>query len=260
MEGHRAAFLEYAGRFFSGDTEKDRYLQLKVNHTFRVCRHAGVLAAEEVRDAAVGRALPLAALYHDSARFEQLKLWNTFSDALSFNHGLRGAAIVKEQGFLNGEDRDVRRITIAAVALHNRFALPETVKGKLRLTLDALRDADKVDILHIMTEQLGPDNVADNTVLLHLKDDPGACSPAILAALREKRTARYMDMRSFNDFRVLLCTWLFELRFAASLRAVREGGCFDVILDGLDRLPAVKAEAVAAVEACLGMASAHCKN
>jgi hypothetical protein len=142
MQAHRQAFLDYVGRFFSGDPEKDRYMQLKVDHTFRVCRHAGVLAVEEAGPGAVGRALSLAALYHDVGRFEQLKRWNTFSDALSCNHGLLGARIIKRQGFLNGDDGEVRRRVIAAVALHNRYALPEAIKGELRLMVDAVRDAD----------------------------------------------------------------------------------------------------------------------
>ncbi|MDR2604871.1 MAG: HD domain-containing protein [Desulfovibrio sp.] len=250
MEKHRSAFLEYARSFFSGDPEKDRYLQLKVDHTFRVCSHAAVLTAEEnaLRAPAVGRALSLAALYHDVGRFEQLKRWNTFSDAQSCNHGLLGASILKKKEFLDGENREVRHRTIAAVAMHNRFALPAALRGDLLLIVAAVRDADKVDILRIMASQLGPDSAADNTMLLHLKDTPGVCSPAILTALREKRMARYMDMRTFDDFRLLLCTWLFELRFAASLRAIRENGCFNSILDGFTGAPDVKAEAAALVE------------
>jgi hypothetical protein len=222
-----------------------------------VCGHADVLAAEEdeLCTPVVGRALSLAALYHDVGRFEQLKRWNTFSDALSCNHGLLGAGIIKKHGFLNGENREVRHQTIAAVALHNRFSLPEALRGDLLLIVAAVRDADKVDILRIMAEQLGPGSATDSTMLLHLNDAPDACSPAILTALREKRIARYMDMRTFDDFRLLLCTWLFELRFAASLRAIRENGCFNGILGGFTGTPEVKAEAAAVVENRLNAAS-----
>ncbi|MDR1686366.1 MAG: HD domain-containing protein [Desulfovibrio sp.] len=253
MEKHRSAFLEYARSFFSGDPEKDRYMQLKVDHTFRVCSHADTLAAEEgeLHAPALGRAVSLAALYHDVGRFEQLKRWNTFSDALSCNHGLLGAGIIKKQGFLDEEDREVRQFVIAAVAVHNRFSLPAALRGDLFPVVAALRDADKVDILRIMAGQLGPGSAADNTMLLHLEDAPGVCSPAILKALREKRMARYMDMRTFDDFRLLLCTWLFELRFAASVRAIRENGCFNGILDGFTGAPEVKAEAAAVVKSRL---------
>jgi hypothetical protein len=256
MEAHRSAFLEYAGNFFSGDPEKDRYMQLKVDHTFRVCRHAGVLADREagLSGAGLGRALSLAALYHDVGRFEQLKRWNTFSDALSCNHGLSGARIIKQQGFLNGEDREIRHRIIAAVALHNRCILPEAIQGELLLIVDAVRDADKLDILRIMAGQLGPGAGADDTMLLHLEDGRDGCSPVILAALREKRIARYMDMRTRNDFRVLLCTWLFDLRFSATVRAVRESGCFDGILGGFTGPLAIKEEIRAVVESRLNAA------
>ncbi|MDR2125138.1 MAG: HD domain-containing protein [Desulfovibrio sp.] len=256
MEKHRSAFLQYARSFFNGDPEKDRYMQLKVDHTFRVCGQADMSAAEEdeLRAPAVRRAVALAALYHDVGRFEQLKRWNTFSDAQSCNHGLLGAGILKKQGFLDGEEREILQLTIAAVALHNRFSLPAGLRGDLFLTVVAVRDADKVDILRILAEQLGPGSAADKTMLLHLKDAPGVCSPAILKALREKRIARYMDMRTLDDFRLLLCTWLFELRFAASLRVIRENGCFNDILDGFTGAREVKAEAAAVVESRLNPA------
>jgi hypothetical protein len=102
-----------------------------------------------------------------------------------------------------------------------------------------------------MAEQLGPGNSADKTMLLHLEDGQDGCNPVILTALRGKCTARYKDMRTRNDFRVLLCTWLFELRFAATLREIRQSGCFDAILGGFTGSPEIKAELFAVVESRL---------
>jgi hypothetical protein len=203
------------------------------------------------------RALKIAALFHDVARFEQFATFKTFADDLSRNHGVMGARTVLRQGFIKKEPSVVRRLVLGAVALHNRQALPENLPEKLRLVLFALRDADKLDILRVMEGHLKPGGVGDSVVLLHLKDEPEAYSPAVLSSLEEGRVALYRDMRYYNDFRILLCTWLFELHFPTTLRIIKREGHIERIIDGLTALPDVREKAraitldsIAAVAVC----------
>ena len=84
-------------------------------------------------------------------------------------------------------------------------------------------------------------------MLLHLADEPQRYSPAVLSALEEGRTALYRDMRYYNDFRIVLCTWVFGLHFPAALRIVKREGNLKRIIDGLAAVPEVRAKAIAAV-------------
>jgi HD superfamily phosphohydrolase YqeK len=249
----REAFTAYARSWFSDDPEQDRHLGLKLEHSSRVFAHASELAACEpaLADPEVSRALKIAALFHDVARFEQYVKYKTFADELSYNHGVVGAKIVLRQGFIKNEPPPVRRLVLGAVALHNRLALPDSLPEKLRLVLSALRDADKLDILRVMEGHLKPDGTADNVVLLHLKDEPKAYSPAVLSALEQRRVALYRDMRYYNDFRIVLCTWLFELHFPTALRIAQQGGYIEHIIDGLAALPEVQEKARAATRMTL---------
>ncbi|MDL2216387.1 HD domain-containing protein, partial [Desulfovibrio sp. OttesenSCG-928-M14] len=172
------------------------------------------------------RPLVLAALFHDLGRFEQLVRYNTFADDLSCNHGLLGARLLHELGFLQAEEAPIRRQTMALVALHNRFAMPAPLPEERRLALAALRDADKLDILRVMAAHVRPGVPMDNVVMLNAVDEPKRCSPAIVAALEEGRTALYRDIRFVNDFRLVLCTWLHDLHFSTSLRLAAEGEFF----------------------------------
>lgn len=235
----REAFLRYAGTFYSGDPRDDAPLRLKVDHTFQVLRHAEEIAAQEpdFADAGTARALRLAALFHDVGRFEQLQCFHTFADNLSCNHALLGVRVLREQNFLSGEERKTRAIVIAAMAAHNRVTVSKTLPPPLLQVLRGLRDADKLDILRIMAEHLGPGAHGDSTVLLHLRDEPLSCSPAVLRAFEENRTALYRDMRYTNDFRVLLCTWLHDLHFPAARRILKREGWLDSVVDGLQALP-----------------------
>jgi hypothetical protein len=85
-----------------------------------------------------------------------------------------------------------------------------------------------------------------------LEDDDGACSPAIVEALDEGRAARYVDMRYVNDFRILLCTWVHDLGFPSSLRAIKETGAFAGIVAGLSAAPEVRKSAESLLVSVLG--------
>lgn len=240
----REQFMEYASSFFSGNADEDMPLQLKVDHTLRVVRHAEEIASREEDFAGPGlaHALRLAALFHDVGRFEQLQRYHTFADDLSCNHGVMGAKVIRAQQFLRNEPQEIRRIVLQAVAAHNRPTLPSRLSGKLRPVLFALRDADKLDILRIMEEHLSPGKKGDRMVLLHLKDEPASYSPPVLDALLQGTTARYRDMHFFNDFRILLCSWLHDLHFVTTYRILKRENHLSRIIDGIEGLPELRGQ------------------
>jgi hypothetical protein len=43
----------------------------------------------------------------------------------------------------------------------------------------------------------------------------------------------YALMRTLNDFRLLLCSWVYDLNFPATRKAVLERGYLDELLSGL---------------------------
>lgn len=254
----REAFSAYAKSFFTGVEEDDAPLQLKLEHTFEVVRHAEEIAGREpdFADEETAHALRLAALFHDVGRFDQFRRYRTFFDGTSCNHALLGVAILRERKFLRKEARKTRALVLAAVAAHNRFTVSAALPAPLRQVLLGLRDADKLDILRVMADNLRPGGERNGVVLLHLQDEPGSYSPAVLQALDEKRTALYRDMRYVNDFRILLCSWVHDLHFFSSYRIIRREGYFNRIVDGMDALPELQQRLRACVESALLSAGA----
>jgi len=92
-------------------------------------------------------------------------------------------------------------------------------------------------------------------VLLHLTDEPGSYSPPILSALEEGRSALYRDMRFYNDFRILLCTWLYDLRFGTSYRIIKRENHLASVIDGLADLPETQKRVQAKVDSILDKSS-----
>ena len=228
---HKAHFLAYARSFRNGDADHDQHLALKERHTFGVVRHArGIADAEPCfAQPAMRRALLLAALYHDIARFPQYAQYQTFSDARSFNHGHFGCRELLRQKMLAGESRETRARVRSAVLLHNRFTLPPGLPQDTLHITQAVRDADKLDILRVMRKNLGVGATPDPVIVLHMPDSP-EYSPAILDAVWQRRLASFTDMRTTTDLRLLLCGWFYDLNFQASRQqAIRSGHLLSIL-------------------------------
>jgi hypothetical protein len=102
-----------------------------------------------------------------------------------------------------------------------------------------IRDADKVDVLYIITEyhRHYRDYRGDfmlQTLLLELPDEPGY-SPKIVDGLLHGRRIDHKELRTMNDMRLLLIGWVYDVNFAATLEQIRERGFLDVLFDFLPR-------------------------
>ena len=251
ISSHKKFFTAYFERFLAREEEDTAPLQLKYEHSLRVFEHTGKLAADgEFADAATRLPLPfplleraalLAALYHDIARFPQFARWRTFRDTQSVNHGQFGVKILKSEAALQGEGQDLRRLVLGAIVLHNRYRLPPALPPEVRLITDAVRDADKLDICRVFAAHLVEGEARSSTVLLSVKDDPELFTPKVLEDALARRVASYADLRSVSDFRVLLGTWQYDLRFAFSRRRMAQEGYIQRLLSDLPALPAFHA-------------------
>ena len=243
LAAHRQRFLDYTASF--DDVPDAAPLRLKVEHTFKVFEHAcriiGSLGREDaalkekVQDAELCRASVLAALYHDCGRFPQFKQYRTFLDAKSVNHAVLSFQTMRDQGFLQEESPRVRALAQCAVLLHNKHTLPAMLDADARFVTDVVRDADKLDIFRIMVSYLTSALPEKDAVLLHVKDDPESWSPKVAEDVLAGRIANYSDLRYVNDFRLLLGTWMHELRFAATKRELAESGLMAEVIAQLPK-------------------------
>ena len=230
---HEAWFFDYARRERALETGDVSPIDLKIRHSREVLATARAIVAESDMEPVQRRASLLAALYHDVARFEQYRRYRTFRDRESCNHGLEGVRILKRERRLDGEPAALRRRILSGVGLHNRFALPARLPKEIAEVTHVVRDADKLDILRVMHENLCGPEPYHPTVVLGLPDDPHLVGEAVLRAAREGRVASYADLASVNDLRVLLGTWLFDMHFPASRRQFAAAGHARQLLEGL---------------------------
>ena len=143
-------FREYV----SGYNAEDEKVRLKIEHTYRVAELCEKIALwlklpEEEADLAW-----LIGMLHDIGRFEQLKNYGTFNDALSIDHAECGAEILFVQGKIRDyapEDTEDELIR-TAVAGHSAYRIPEGLTDRTQRFCHIIRDADKIDILKVNVE------------------------------------------------------------------------------------------------------------
>ncbi len=238
---HKSNFTAYyqtfAGRF-APESEDAEHLHLKWKHSLHVLANAeGILSGKlpAAFTPELVRAAQLAALYHDVARFEQYVAYRTFRDAESADHGAWGSKLLKTLPFLEGETSRTKGLVRAAVGMHNRFGIPEGVPEAFRLITQVVRDADKIDILRVISGYAGPGGKRSNVVTWKLKDEPEKWTQSVYDAVLAGRLGISSEMRYITDFLLLLCSWLHDLNFEASFVLMREQGHMDAVLAELPK-------------------------
>lgn len=250
IASHEAWFAEFVQGYYRAEQGDPAPIVLKIDHSALVLQHVRrIIAAHGDAAASVGascactgiagsspdaillhRAILLAALYHDVGRFPQYARWHTFKDSLSTNHGLLGVRTLKFHAALAAEPPVLRGLVLAAVALHNKFAVAPALSPAVQYVTHAVRDADKCDIIRIMVEEFAKTGPKNKAVVLHVQDDPALWTPKVVEDICAGRVAAYADLRSVNDFRMLLASWLYDLRFEVSKQYLRSTGYIEALL------------------------------
>lgn len=223
-------FDAYVRGFYSQDESLQRNIRLKEEHSRRVALEAENLAERLELPPRQKGPVCLAALLHDVARFEQITRYRSFRDRETRDHGDWGAEIIADSGILEGYPAPDRRRILTAVRLHNKFKLPEDLDDETLLYCRIIRDADKIDIYHVVTSM----NVTEDGVM----PDDGSTgtsddlqyNPALADSLLQGINADYRDVRSLADMYLLQLSWIFDLNFPCTLEEIANRGYMEKLM------------------------------
>lgn len=235
----RVRFVELAGAYAGRMGAGREHIVLKRDHSLRV--HA--LAARIVAGEGLTPPLPhlVAALLHDIGRFPQYERFGTYRDDESVDHGDEGAAFLEGGDFLASFAGRERECIVEAVRLHNKRELPADLDPLTRSICEAVRDADKLDIVPVVLSRMQADGPRDPVVTLGLADEPRAWSGSVFAAVAAGANPSYKDLRYINDFALLLASWGPALTHGASRRIFAARGFLDRLFAILPADPALVA-------------------
>lgn len=92
----KKAFKEYVKKYNPDDSK----VKLKIAHIERTAEVAKKLATELMLEKEDIELAELIGLLHDIGRFEQIRIYHTFVDKISIDHGKLGAKILFEDGLI----------------------------------------------------------------------------------------------------------------------------------------------------------------
>ena len=226
-------FNGYVRGYYSDDPELQAGVRLKEEHTLRVCRQI-------VR---IGRSLQLTAedlhlaeavaLFHDLGRFEQYTQYRTFNDRRSEDHALLGLRELERAGALRDLPEPEQGLIRTAVAHHNARDLPGSLQGRELLFSRLIRDADKLDILDMTVEFLTNPRETLRPVLGPDLPDTGEYAPVLVENLLQQKKCSYDDVKTLNDRKLLLLSWLYDLNFPYALAEAAGKGYIRKIIETL---------------------------
>ncbi len=218
-------FDRYVEPYLVTDDEGVKNIRLKIEHTRKVCEVMALLSGGEKLSENESRIALATALLHDVGRFPQYRRWRTFRDSVSDNHARLAIEVIREENILDGLDQAEQLLIEEAVRFHNLLAPPARIQSPTRRYINLIRDADKLDIWRVFVELVkqAPEERA-SAATLGLPDIPGLASGQCIAALDSGSVVPLDTIDCFNDFKLLLISWVYDLTCATSRRVLRERG------------------------------------
>jgi len=233
LETLKAWFESYVTGFCDIDEDGRRNIELKIEHTRRVCAVMESLTAGEGLGSGESRTAAAIALLHDVGRFPQYLRWRTFRDKDSDNHGRLAVEVIRGERLLEQLDAGERVIIEEAVRFHNLLDMPRRMQSPTDMYLRLVRDADKLDIWRVFVEQLElPLELRASAAFLGFPDN-GRVSAACLQELAARRIVNLDKVTSVDDFKLLLISWAYNLNFSTACRLLREGRFIERLSTGL---------------------------
>ncbi|OIQ04855.1 MAG: hypothetical protein AUK59_06095 [Candidatus Altarchaeum sp. CG2_30_32_3053] len=222
----RQFFKAYANGFYSDNypdngtnNEIIPNLKLKEDHTYRVLRNiVHISKSLNLREEEINLAKAIA-LFHDIGRFEQLKHYKTFLDRNSESHSEIALRVLNKEGVINRIDEKEREILITAIKFHNVREIPEISDEKTLFFCKLIRDADKIDIFKVWIDYFNHKSVYDPSYGMDLSISQGY-SDNIISDIFANKMSPLEKVKTYNDIKLLLLTWIYDINFDASLNLI----------------------------------------
>ncbi|GAK59709.1 metal-dependent phosphohydrolase, HD subdomain [Candidatus Vecturithrix granuli] len=222
LEALRQRFETYVGMFTSNNPEIQRNMDLKQEHTLRVCWEIRQLGEQLNLDTSDLYLAEVMALFHDIGRFEQYTRYQTFGDSHSVNHAELGVQVLQRQGMLDLLDNATQNLILRVIFYHNLATVPQDETPQCLFFTRLLRDADKLDIWKVVIDYYYDGNGHRNDAIsLGFPDTPGI-SDEVYTDLMARRIVDMQHLHNLNDFKLLQVGWIYDINFAPTFQAIQK--------------------------------------
>lgn len=221
IEEAKNVFKEYVKNY----NPEDGKIALKIGHILRVTEKSRKIAENLKLEAEDINLAELIGLLHDIGRFEQVRIYNTFYDKDSINHGEYGVKILFEDNlirkFIQADCYD--EIIKKAILNHNKPRIEEGLTNRELMHAKIIRDADKLDIYYtLLTEKLENSYGCKDISKEKITDE-------IYREFKEEHMINYKNLKTNADMLVAHIAYIFDFYYNYSLNIVKENKYIDKI-------------------------------
>lgn len=225
MQKASMAFNEYVKPY---DISNGK-IALKIRHTYRTVGVAKKIAQDLKLSEEQTLLAQLIALLHDIGRFEQVRIYNTFTDRKSIDHGDLGVKILFEDGFIRNfiEEKNYDDIIYKAIKNHNKFKIQEGLNKEELLQARIIRDADKTDIFAAFIEDIEE----KREVLYNYREVARQMiTPQVMTDFREYRQSNRNRLDRDIDNYINIISFIFDYNFLTGLKIIKENNYINRIM------------------------------
>jgi len=213
-------FKEYTSHFNLDESG----IKLKFEHSIRVANISKQIATHlkwNNKDIELATKI---GLLHDIGRMQE---WEMFKNLLShlhnFDHGKWGVKVLKKNNYYEKFEvtKEDSQTVFDAVYYHNKYSVPNNKDNKF---IKLIRDADKIDILYVLT------NVTKLDV--HLKGDK--ISPKVKKDFDNEVAVNSDNVKTYGDIILRTLAFVYDMNYDYSLQLIKDSKAFEKMYDMLE--------------------------
>jgi putative nucleotidyltransferase with HDIG domain len=200
-------------------------INLKYHHSYRVADICKSIAVSlKLTDEEIDLAY-LIGLLHDIGRFEQLKIYNSYNDMKTVDHGDFGVKILFDNNLIRNfiETDKYDDIIRTSIYAHNKAFIPSSYNEKDLLFTQIIRDADKLDILYLYI---------DKQVIIDVSDEN--ISNEVIECILNRKLIECKIAVTPLDNVILSLDFTYDFNFNYSLKLLKEKDYMNIIIDSLE--------------------------
>ena len=217
LEKSKKEFEKYVDKYDS----KNIKIKRKINHSYRVVDVSETIAKSLKISSEDVELAKLIGLLHDIGRFEQIRIYNTFSDRDSIDHANLGVEILFKDNFIRKfiEENEYDEIIYKAIKNHNKYNIEEELNKKELLHAKIIRDADKTDIYEIYLEDMKNN---ENEIFNYDNLSKEIISDEVINYIEKNELVDRKYTKTNIDRYVSAIAFVFDYNFAKGLEIVKQ--------------------------------------
>jgi HD superfamily phosphohydrolase YqeK len=225
----------YIGSFKGLTINQQDNFEIKREHSVRVANISLYLAKKLELSEEQSQIAYLIGVFHDTGRFSQVAEYDTFSDDKSVDHGDLAVKILQEESFFDKMDLTNKNLILTAVQNHNKYKLNDGLTEEEALYSKLIRDADKLDILKVLTDYYSNPKTKPNHTLTWDLPKGSVVSAAVAKEVLSGKMVSKKNLVSEIDAKIMQMSWVYDLNFRPSIELLIKNRFLEIIYNTLPK-------------------------